>query len=301
MERSAEQQAVYCAECLSVAERIFLHCQQVGLEFRWLPEPCKSSFIILNYAQFYGLDPALIEQTLLEANEAKGGDDLGMFDKNKPLLVNGGQKDLCYRGNKVRRDKMWWQDGDINDKICVYRYPGYQYAVSQAQRNISVSPLVERAMRQLNADFDFQLNQCIFTVYKTGKDSIGVHTDNLSTIGDKATDLIVGLKTGENGRDFVLTKLKAEGEKAFPAPFLKEKLEPGTLFCISPYDNRYSCAHGVPETVCGRTSSLVFRRITKWMSREEYERKRIACEKTKECAKQRKLNQKGRGKKLVPY
>ena len=300
MATSMEERAVYCAECLSVAERIFLHCKQVGLEFQWLPG-CKSSFIIPKYAQFIGLDPALTEQTLLEASEAKGDDDLGMFDKNKPLLVNGGHRHLRYRGNKVPRRKMWWQDGDINDRMCIYSYTGYQYAVSQAQRNISVSPLVERALTQLNEDFDLQLDHVIFTVYEDGNDSIGVHTDKLITIGDKPNDLIMGLKAGGEGRDFVLTELKAEGEKAFPSPFFKEKLEPGTLFCISPYDNMYSCAHGVPETVCGRTSSLVFRRITKWMSREEYERKRIACEKTKECAKKRKLNQQERGKKLVPY
>ena len=89
MERSREQQAVYRAQCVCVAERIALQCQRLGLEFRWLPR-CAASFIIPKYAQFAGLDPALIEQTLLEASEAKGDDDLDMFDKNKPLLVNGG-------------------------------------------------------------------------------------------------------------------------------------------------------------------------------------------------------------------
>ena len=300
MARSMQEQITYCADCLLVAQRISLYCEQVGLDFQWLPG-CKSSFIIRKYAQFIGLDPALTEQTLLEASEAKEDDDLGMFDKNKPLLVNGGHRHLRYRGNKVPRRKMWFQDADMNDRVCIYAYTGFQYAVTEAQRNISVSPLVEKTLRKLNEDFGLELNHGIFTVYEDGNDSIGVHTDKLRTIGNKPNDLIVGLKTGEEGRDFVLTALKAEGEKAFPSPFFKEKLEPGTLFCISPYDNMYSCAHGVPQTVCGRTSSLVFRRITKWMSREGYEHKRIACEKTKECAKKRKLNQQERGKKLVPY
>jgi hypothetical protein len=299
-----EEKASFCEACKNVADKVRVRAKEMGLDYTPLPG-CKASFILPGYAQHIGLQPAAMERILLEASVATGESDLALFDRNKPLLVNGDQKNLRYRGRALNRAKMIWQDGEIDSSLLIYSYTGFQYALAEAMRNVSVSPLVEKALRHLNKDFELAMNHVILTLYKDGKDSIGVHTDKLPTIGDEANDLIIVIKMGAEGRPFVLTELKGEGAKEFPPPFFNQKIMPGSLLCISPYDNKYSCAHGVPETVCGRTSSLVFRRVTKRMRRAEYEKKRIACEKTKQAAKKRKLNQtitqQNKGIRLVPY
>ena len=290
----------FCEECKATAQEVRLVCEEKGMDFKPL-EGCKSSFIIKEWAQCVGLDPAAMERILLEADVASGEADLAVFDRNKSLLVNGDHGALRYRGNALNRCKMIMQDGEIESGLWIYSYTGFQYALGEAMRNVSVAPLVKQALDGLNKDFGLAVNHVIFTLYRDGKDSIGVHTDKLPTIGKHRKDLILCLKLGEYGRPFVLTKQKGEGQKEFPAPFFNEKIMPGSLLCISPYDNMYSCAHGVPVAECGRTSSLVFRRVTKRMTRQEYEKTRLKCLQTKINAKKRKLDQQTNRVKLVPY
>ena len=119
-------------------------------------------------------------------------------------------------------------------------------------------------------------------MYRDGGDSIGSHQDKLPTIGARPNDFIIILKLGRFGRPFALSKPKPTGATAFPAPFFEQQIDPGSLVVMSPYDNEFSVAHSVPETTCGRTSSLVIRNITHWMSEIDFAKKLAACRRGKD-------------------
>ena len=169
-------------------------------------------------------------------------------------------------------------------------YTGFQYGVAQAQRHVSVVPVVERLVNALNSDFGLDMNHAISTLYRNGEDSIGTHQDKLPTIGAGAKHFIIVCKLGKEGRAFTLSELKQPGDSAFPIPLFEEVVDPGSLIVMSPYDNEFSVAHGVPKAACGQTSSLVVRNITQFLSNSEYTKKMAACHRGKQNREEKKAD-----------
>jgi alkylated DNA repair dioxygenase AlkB len=217
---------------------------------------------------------------------------LGEYDKQRPLHVSGDHPNLLYRGNPLKRSKQWFQT--VVCGMLIYLYTGFQYGVAQAQRHVSVVPVVERVFDSLNTLFDLNMNHGIFTLYRDGCDSIGTHQDKLKTIGAEANDFIIVLKLGRFRRPFALSKPKPAGGGVFPSPFFEQQIDPGSLVVMSPYDNEFSVAHSVPETTCGQTSSLVIRNITQWMSDIEFQKKLVACRRCKDTRAKKKAEKRAR-------
>ena len=280
-------QAIQREKAIAAAEQMACQCVQLGMHVETLPG-CVASFVAKRFAQeVLGEDPVEIEKQLLQSQVADSERDLGVYDKTQPLHVGGDHPNLMYRGNALKRSKQWFQT--VLTGFLIYLYTGFQYGVAQAQRHVSVVPVVERAVNSINTLFDLSMNHVIFTLYKDGTDCIGTHQDKLPTIGAGAKDFIIVLKLGKESRVFSLCKLKQPGHSTFPPPFFEKSIDPGSLVVMSPYDNEFSVAHGVPEVTCGQTSSLVIRHVTQWMSDSEYAAKLAACHKSKQGRDKKKL------------
>ena len=205
------------------------------------------------------------------------------------LMVTGDHPALSYRGNALKRHKMWLQT-DYKQGVLKYGYTGWQHAVAPATRDIGAVPVIANLMERMNAELPTmlkemnmpssskQFNHAIFTRYEDEHDFIGHHAD-------KERDF-------EEGSYFVVFKFGAERMFEFTTNegevFWKRPLPAGTMLVVRAKSEGGECAnsrvkHGVPRALepCGPSGSVVFRAIRTVVPWEEAIKNVAAASKSK--------------------
>ena len=172
--------------------------------------------------------------------------------------VNGDNQALKYRGNVLRRAKIWLPRPPTNDGYLRYWYTGWQWNVLPAtigvERCPEVTPIVD-AYDEWAASLGYpRANHYIVTQYRDGQHSIGFHSDKDKDIVPGS--LITVVKTGSHGRPF---ELCYPGEEK--SPFFSKVLAPGTAVIMT-LEANLATKHGVPVVEeAGPSGSIVFRTI----------------------------------------
>ena len=236
-----------------------------------------------NFAQqSLNIDPADYLTNLTEEFPARG--EGGVINPFKPQWVNGDNKSLNYRGNTLKRGKMWLQRGDPEkDGLFTYRYTGWQHGIALATTDVSQSP----ETLQIANNYDVwtgahkypligpneypPANHYIVTKYENGSHNIGFHSDKATDI--EPGSLITIVKLGKVGRPFQIRRrvFKKDGqsakdhqkEQAAAEVIFDEVLAPGTALVMTLEANLLT-QHAVPpcEECSSLTGSIVFRTIT---------------------------------------
>lgn len=196
-----------------------------------------------------------------------------------PLMVTGEHPSLHYRGNALKRHKIWLQS-DFAAGLLKYGYTGWQHSIAAATRAVESIESMNALMNWLNSGVFSQLlkdhgmppcsrlfNHAIFTRYENHEDYIGMHSDKEKDFHFGSYFVVIKLGAP---RDFVLST--NEGEE-----FWRKQLPSGTMVIVRAKGNESGahdssgiteCAnakmkHGVPmsKVKCGPSGSIVFRCI----------------------------------------
>jgi len=232
-------------------------------------------FVVPNFAQdVLGIkDPrALLGQ--LEAYPSVGAG--ARIVPNVVQWVTGDNRALMYRGNVLKRGKIWLQRGDPKTKgYRRYYYTGWQWNILPATADVELCPEVEPIADAYDDWAEMRgvqrANHYIVTKYKDGSDDIGFHTDkprDIAASGAKGKSLITVVKIGNCARPFAVRKAPAKGETP-EAPFFCKSLEPGTAVIMTMEANLQT-QHSVPSVPeAGPSGSIVFRTITRVVKADE--------------------------------
>ena len=213
-------------------------------------------WVIPDFAQtVLATDPVALQQQL-EANYPvrREGDTI---EWARPQWVEGDNEALHYRGNKLKRGKMWFQIGEPQtDGFVKYYYTGWQRAVLPATSDVArapeMVPVVERYNAWATALGKPAANHFIVTHYVDGTQNIGMHFDKPKSIQE--CSLITVVKTGEHGRPFRLELLDG-------TLLMERVLSPGTAVIMT-LEANLATKHGVPAVEhAGSSGSVVMRTI----------------------------------------
>ena len=133
--------------------------------------------------------------------------ELAVYRVDEPLVpgllkrVPGEHPSLKYRGNAIKRDKIWAQRPPLSAGILRYYYTGWQWDVIDATAHASDSPLLTLAFDKANELAKY--NHLIYTWYDTLSDNIGQHADKTKDIAPDCIILVV--RMGPRARDWVIT------------------------------------------------------------------------------------------------
>lgn len=161
-----------------------------------------------NMINRFGKSPSILDD-LVEKYPRRGADDVIVPETVQ--WVGGDNPALAYRGNALKREKIWLQRGSVLDGYAYYYYTGVQWAVVPAQTDWSqcpeVMPIVKGYDDFCEAVGAQKSNQAIITRYRDGDHFIGKHFDKPKSIApstDDAGSLITVIKIGRTGRRFDL-------------------------------------------------------------------------------------------------
>ena len=175
-------------------------------------------------------------------------------------IVRGDHEALKYRGNALKRHKIWFQKE--TDFYYAYKYTGWQHAVLPA--TFSVDPKKHPGMWKLITEMEKRCpqNHWIMTCYENGHDYIGPHSDKTKTWAADSSFHVV--KWG-CPRRFVVT-LKDESSTVLFDKILPE----GTEIIVDASANE-ATRHAVPPMVgdIGISGSIVGRLIQTKIAFEE--------------------------------
>ena len=167
-------------------------------------------------------------------------------------IVRGDHEALKYRGNALKRHKIWFQKE--TGFYYAYKYTGWQHAVLPA--TFSVDPKRHPGMWHLVTQMEKRCpqNHWIMTCYENGNDCIGFHSDKTATWAPNSSFHVV--KWG-CPRRFVVT-LKDENSTVLFDKILPE----GTEIIVDALANE-ATKHAVPpmEGDIGISGSIVGRLI----------------------------------------
>ncbi len=159
---------------------------------------------------------------------------------------------MKYRGNSLRRDKVFFVDSLID--VPVYQYPGYQYkSIVNEYKLITENKLIQKIYLKLIEKFKVDLNHVIGTIYRDGKDIIGWHDDKVKSIDSKVPIFILSF-----GAQRPLSFRNKETEK-FEVDI---PMKPGSLFILGHQTNK-DYQHSIQESheIIGPRVSIIFRNI----------------------------------------
>lgn len=177
-----------------------------------------------------------------------------------PHWIPGTHSSLQYRGNTLKRDKIWCQT-DYAAGLRKYGYTGWQYRVSLATHAVEyvlpVQQLSERLNEGLVRSGHAAHNHWIVTRYEDEEDNIGFHSDKDRDFAQNSFFIVI--KFGA-ARRFAF-RLPEEQK-----PFLTRTLSAGTAVfvrCKGPGAANDLVQHGVPPmgTPVGLSGSIVSRCI----------------------------------------
>lgn len=223
--------------------------------------------IVLNALQEWSerdIDPNGVFERLSNTPKQAVSKDIPISKSGmEPLLVTGAHPALHYRGNALKRHKIWAQTR-YEKGLLKYGYTGWQHAVSAATRDVAAYPDLDVMLHWLNDHFESWLadlglpaqnatfNHVIFTRYEDHNDFIGMHAD-------KEVNFVPGSY-------FVVFKLGCTRDFAFSHDdevFWQQPLPAGTAIIVKTGTANRMCKHGVPtcKTPVGPSGSIVFRCI----------------------------------------
>ena len=198
------------------------------------------------------------------------------IDPMKIQWISGDNKALMYRGNTLKRAKIWLQRGDP-EKVGYrrYYYTGWQWKVLPATADVAkcaeIAPIADAYDAFADKIGAQRANHYIATQYADGEHNIGFHSDkphDLAASGEDGLSLITVVKIGDCARPFAVRNFPAKGTKP-EAPFFLEKVEPGSAILMTMEAN-LKTQHAVPPVdEAGPSGSIVFRTITKTVSMAE--------------------------------
>lgn len=202
-----------------------------------------------------GFDPAELQRDLEERYPVRHAGDKIL--PGKVQWVDGDNRALMYRGNRLKRGKIWLQRTPEEGGYLRYGYTGWQWAVLPATADVElcaeVKPVADAYDAWATSEGYPASNHMIVTKYQDGKHFIGKHSDKVADIA--ADSLITVVKTGSHGRPFQLFR---GGEKK---PFFERVLAPGTALVMT-LEANLATKHAVPVVKESKPSgSIVFRTI----------------------------------------
>jgi hypothetical protein len=212
-----------------------------------------------------GIDPAQIWRELLRLPDWPDKEPIPFRENGSdPHWIRGSHPALNYRGNDIRRHKIWCQ-ADFSEGLRRYNYSGWQWRIGYATHDIGHVEPIQTLAQALNAGLAPQHNHWIVTRYEDGSDNIGYHSDKTADFHPNSWFVVI--KLGEP-RPFAFRVKAAKGEPE-QDPFFSKVLPAGTaIFCRAKssdgFDANNIVEHGVPpvDTICGTSGSIVSRCIT---------------------------------------
>lgn len=199
-----------------------------------------------------------------------------VIDPMKTQWISGDNRALMYRGNVLKRAKIWLQRGA--PEVVGYRryyYTGWTWRVLPATADVAKCAEVEPIADAYDAFADKmgvqRANHYIVTKYADGEHNIGFHSDkphDIAASGEDGLSLITVVKIGDCARPFAVRNFPANGAKPEP-PFFLEEVAPGSAIIMTMEAN-LKTQHAVPPVEeAGPSGSIVFRTITKTVSMAE--------------------------------
>jgi hypothetical protein len=243
--------------------------------------------IIPNFMQDHlRVQPQHVFDNLLQLPVYPVDEPLHIGDGHKPKLLPGAHKALNYRGNQLKRHKVWLQtDYDLGYKR--YGYTGWQYAVAPAQARIESMPLFHHTLLQLNSCVPppFHFNHAIATIYNDGLDNIGLHSDKPKDFSLNTGFICIKLGAPRHFDFAMLNPLTLKDDV-----FYSEILSPGTAVIVGA-DANVLTKHGVPVEpgLLDPSGSIVFRNIHSVIPWPELQKLMDKSELLKLTTKRRKL------------
>ncbi|CAB9499579.1 expressed unknown protein [Seminavis robusta] len=242
--------------------------------------------LIPNFAtEVLGFDPRTLIGELNDGYPVR--EDGDAIVPGEPQWVHGSHPNLNYRGNQLRRTKMWFQTGSTKKRVRVYSYTGFQYGVLAAQFDVQKVPILEEITTRYNEWISSSsrniplANHGIVTRYEDGNDNIGMHFDKAASMD--ANSVICVVKLGPGSRRFRIEDL--EGTVLFD-----RVVRAGTAIVMSVEQN-LKTRHGVPvcENCREESGSLVFRTIVREDSVAEASKRAAKTELAREERKRARL------------
>ena len=183
-------------------------------------------------------------------------------------------------GHKLRRHKLWAQS-DVESGYRKYGYPGWQWRIALAQKDVRSVPWLAPVADSLNEGLEVKHNHWIATIYKDGEDAIPQHSDNMKNISPDTW--IVVLRLGFARRWLITVEGLAVWDKELPAG--------AAVFMSAAANSKFK--HCVPPMPgAGASGSIVGRQITTKLPWKVV-RKRAACAAGVAAPKRRRLAARG--------
>ena len=161
-------------------------------------------------------------------------------DGMTPIQITGKHPALHYRGNALKRHKVWLQS-DYQQGLLKYGYTGWQHAIALATRDIRCIPVVKQMLDWLNENIQdicvnklgitapsstARFNHVIFTRYANAQDCLGLHQDKEGDFVENSYFVI--LKLGAS-REFIFSTNEKPVEQHV---FYRQVLDAGTLLFV---------------------------------------------------------------------
>lgn len=217
---------------------------------------------------------------LLGAGEYREHEDFQLEHKPEHKWLPGSNPILNYRGNAIRRTKMWFSFN--SPRYLEYLYTGYQKQIGLVQQNgdsvDSLLKLKNTLETTINKNCKLpSFNHAIATKYANESDGIGMHSDKAACI--HTASVIVVVRFGCE-RDWRIASLD-------DVENVVRTVKHGDIIIMGAGATNAIVKHGVPELKykCSVSGSLVFRHI---LCEKSMEAMREAASKAKADKEKRK-------------
>lgn len=239
----------------------------------------------------FKIDPDTLWKNLQKYKKHNSKEKIKFNKKgNDPMWVMGDYPSLHYRGNALKRHKMWLQK-DYEKGFKKYGYTGWQHTISYASRDIKYVKEVNKISKQINKLITSKkLNHWILTMYKDGEDYIGYHSDKINDFYPDSYFIVI--KLGDP-RKFEF-RLKSDTKEN--KPFFSKILKAGTAIFVrvncNDIDANSITQHSVPpmdKKSVGSSGSIVGRAIKTTIDWNTVHRNIKKSEESKEKRKLLKL------------
>jgi hypothetical protein len=225
-------------------------------------------FVVPEFAQrVLDCDPNALLGELSALPTRTRGDTIAWAE---PQWVDGTHSALKYRGNDLKRSKVWFQADDPHEEgFTKYYYTGWQNRVLPAtfhyRKCAPLVPVWDLYQSFCAANNILPANHGIVTRYVDGSHGIGAHFDKPNSIapstpGGGATiaqrSMITVVKLGPCARRFLVLDRETD------ATIFDKTVEPGTAIMMT-LEANLQTKHAVPVVEdCGLSGSIVLRSIT---------------------------------------
>jgi hypothetical protein len=211
--------------------------------------------------------------------------------ETKARIVRGSHPSLKYRGNELKRHKVWFQkEGRF---YYVYKYTGWQHSVLPATFRVdkTLHPNIWKLVQ--NMEKVCPQNHWIMTCYENGDDYIGAHSDKTKNWVEGSS---FHVRKWGHPRRFVIT-LKSDDIVIF------DKILPSGTDIFVDAETNLKTRHAVPTMPnmgVGISGSIVGRHIATKVTFEEAKKNIALAKKSKQSRDRAKEARKLKRKKLKP-